>query len=69
MKEFTVVLVMILSTLGPAAVIGVVGYGAVTAVGRNPSASPRILMAMVVAFVFAEAVAVMSLLMVYMLFK
>jgi F-type H+-transporting ATPase subunit c len=69
MKEITIVMVVVLSTLGPAAVIGVVGYGAVSAVGRNPSASPRILMAMIMAFIFAEAVAVMSLLMVYLLFK
>ena len=69
MKEITIVMVVVLSTLGPAAVIGVVGYGAVSAVGRNPSASPRILMAMILAFIFAEAVAVMSLLMVYLLFK
>jgi F-type H+-transporting ATPase subunit c len=60
---------MLLATLGPAAVIGLVGYAAVKAVGRNPSASPRILLAMITAFLFAEAIAVLAMLMVFNLFK
>jgi len=60
---------MLLTTLGPAAVIGLVGYAAIKAVGRNPSASTRILTAMIIAFLFAEAIAVMALLMVFNLFK
>ncbi len=69
MQNFTVVLIMLLSTMGPAAVIGLVGYAAVKAVGRNPSAAPRILLSMIIAFVFAEAIAILALLMVYNLFK
>jgi len=69
MQNFVVIVIMLLSTLGPAAVIGVVGYAAVKAVARNPSASPRILMSMIVAFLFAEAIAVLALLMVYQLLK
>lgn len=69
MRNLTVVLIMLLSTLGPAVIIGVVGAAAVKAVGRNPSASSRILLAMIMAFIFAEAVAVMALLMVFHLFK
>ena len=42
MRNLIIIIVMLLSTLGPAAVIGVVGYAAVKAVGRNPSASARI---------------------------
>jgi len=69
MRNITVILIMLLSTLGPAVIIGVVGAAAVKAVGRNPSASSRILLAMIMAFIFAEAVAVMALLMVFNLFK
>jgi F-type H+-transporting ATPase subunit c len=69
MRNLTIILIMILSTLGPAAVIGLVGYAAVKAVGRNPSASPRILLAMITAFLFAEAIAVIAILMVFNLFK
>ncbi|MBI2495218.1 MAG: ATP synthase F0 subunit C [Candidatus Omnitrophica bacterium] len=69
MQNVMVILVLLLSTLGPAAVIGIVGYAAVKAVARNPSASPRILLSMIVAFLFAEAIAILALLMVYILFK
>lgn len=69
MRNLTIILIMLLSTLGPAAVVGLVGYSAVRAVGRNPAASARILVAMIVAFIFAEAIAVMALLMVFTLFK
>jgi len=69
MRNITIILMMLLSTLGPAIVIGFIGYSAVKAVGRNPAASPRILLAMIVAFLFAEAIAVMALLMVFNLFK
>ncbi len=68
MKNFTIILVMLISTLGPSAVIAMVGYSAVQALGRNPSAAPKILISMIVAFIFAEAIAIIGLLVVYNLF-
>jgi F-type H+-transporting ATPase subunit c len=69
MRNLTIILIMILSTLGPAAVIGLVGFGAVKAIGRNPAATPRILLAMIVAFIFSEAIAVVAVLLVFYLFR
>jgi F-type H+-transporting ATPase subunit c len=69
MRNVIIILIMFLATLGPAAVIGLVGYAAVRAVGRNPSASPRILLTMIIAFIFAEAIAVMAILLVFTTFK
>ncbi|HPN88696.1 MAG TPA: ATP synthase F0 subunit C [Candidatus Omnitrophota bacterium] len=69
MRNVVMILIMMMCTIGPAAVVALVGYGAVKAVGRNPSASPRILMTMIVAFIFAEAIAIISLLLVYNLFQ
>ena len=69
MIHFSILLMMFLSTLGPAMVIGLVGQAAVKAVGRNPSASAKILTSMIVAFLFAEAIAILALLMVYNLFR
>jgi F0F1-type ATP synthase membrane subunit c/vacuolar-type H+-ATPase subunit K len=60
---------MVLATLGPAAVIAIVGFAAVKAVGRNPSASAKILMSMITAFIFAEAIAILALLVVFNLFR
>ena len=67
MSKFTIILLMLLSTLGPSIVIGWVGFGAVKAVGRNPGAAPRILMSMMFAFIFAEAIALVALVVVYLL--
>ena len=69
LRNLTVLIIMFLSTFGPALVIALVGSSAVKAVGRNPSASARILSAMIIAFIFAEAIAVLALLMVFNIFK
>lgn len=60
---------MTLSTLGPSLVIAFIGYGAVKALGRNPSAAPKIFLSMMFAFVFAEAIAIVALLVIYNLFR
>ncbi|MEK7849457.1 MAG: ATP synthase F0 subunit C [Candidatus Omnitrophota bacterium] len=69
MRNLTIALVMFISTLGPSLIIALVGYGAVRALGRNPAASPKIMLAMGFAFLFAEGIAVIALVMVYNLFK
>jgi F0F1-type ATP synthase membrane subunit c/vacuolar-type H+-ATPase subunit K len=69
LRNLTITIIMFLSTFGPAVVIAMVGSSAVQAVGRNPSASARILSAMIIAFIFAEAIAVLALLMVFNIFK
>jgi len=68
MKNVTVILIMLIATMGPSAVIAAVGYSAVNALGRNPSAAPKILISMILAFVFAEAIAIIALLVIYNLF-
>lgn len=68
MKNVTLILIMLISTLGPSGVIAAVGYASVRALGRNPSAAPKIFISMILAFVFAEAIAILGLLVVYSLF-
>ena len=68
MKNITIILVLLISTLGPSGVIAAVGYSGVRAIGRNPAASPKIFISMILAFIFAEAIAVIGLLVVYNLF-
>ena len=69
MSNIVLILLMFLSTAGPAAVIAFVGYSSVKAVGRNPSASSKIFVAMILSFIFAEAIAVLALLIVYNLWS
>lgn len=69
MRYLTIALIMFLSTLGPSLVIALVGFNAVKALGRNPSAAPKILIAVVLSFLFSLGIAVLALLVVYNLFK
>lgn len=47
--------------LGPAISIGVIGAKAMEAIGRNPEASGRILVPMLIVSAFAEAIAIYAL--------
>lgn len=68
MDSLVLIILLFLSTAGPAAVIAFVGYGAVKSLARNPSASSKIFIGMMLSFIFAEAIAVLALLIVYNLF-
>jgi F0F1-type ATP synthase membrane subunit c/vacuolar-type H+-ATPase subunit K len=62
MASFVLLAVMFMTIVGPSIVIAMIGYASIRALGRNPSASPKILPAMIVSLVFAEAVAIIGLL-------
>lgn len=63
-----VALLMLLSTAGPSAVIAVIGYAGILALSRNPSSGPKVQLTMILAFVFAEAIAIIALLLVFHLY-
>jgi len=65
----TLILIMLTVSLGPSFVIAMVGYASIQALGRNPSAAPKIQMAMLMAFIFAEAIAFGTLLVVFNFFS
>lgn len=69
MKYVMLVFIMFISVLGPSIVIALVGYEAVKGLSRNPSAASKILITMILAFMFAEAIAVISLLTVFSMMK
>ena len=68
MRTMLIVLLMMAAIMGPSIVIGLIAYGSIRALGRNPSAAPKILLAMIIALIFAEAIAVVSLLVMFQLF-
>jgi len=45
-----------LAALGAAIAVGIIGYGASAAVGRNPGASTKILVQSILSIAFAEAI-------------
>jgi F-type H+-transporting ATPase subunit c len=50
-----------LGALGPGIGIGILGYGAMQALGRNPEARGAILTNMMIAIAFTEAIAIYAL--------
>lgn len=68
MRNLIIILVMFVVILGPSAVIAAIGYASIRALGRNPSAAPKILPAMIIALLFAEAIAVIAMLIMFQLF-
>ena len=68
MQRWTVALILLLATLGPSLVIAVVGYASIKALSRNPTAAPKIQMTMIVSFIFAAAIAVLALLILFHVF-
>ncbi len=61
MKMLAAGLAMGLGALGPGIGIGILGYGAMQALGRNPEARGAIMTNMILAIAFAEAVAIYAL--------
>ena len=68
MDSFIIFLVMFVTIIGPSGVIAAIGYASIRALGRNPSAAPKILQAMIVALVFSESIAVIALLILFQIF-
>ena len=67
-RNLALTLIFSLCILGPAVVMAATGYSSIEALGRNPSAAPKILAAMTLTLMFAEAIAVVAFLVVWQLF-
>lgn len=68
MESFFIALVIVVTIIGPSSVIAAIGYASIRALGRNPSAAPKILQAMIYALATAEGIAVIALLVLFYLF-
>ena len=67
-RNLALILTFGLCVLGPCLVFAAVGYASIQALGRNPSSAPKIFTAMIVALVFAQAIAFIAMLIVFQLF-
>ncbi len=59
-------IIIAIGGLGPAIAIGLIGFKAMDAIGRNPEASGKVLPAMLLGMAFAEAIAIYSLILAFM---
>ena len=60
-KSLAIAIAIGVGALGPALAIGMIGKGAMDAMGRNPEASGKIQTGMILSIAFAEAVAIYAL--------
>jgi len=67
-RNLALTLIFSLCILGPTVVMAATGFASISALGRNPSSAPKILTAMVVTLLFAEALAIIAFLVVWQLF-
>ena len=67
-RNVALTLIFVASILGPSLVIAATGFSSIGALGRNPSSAPKIMTAMTITLIFAEAVAVIAFLVVWQLF-
>lgn len=67
-RNLALTVVFFICLLGPAVVMAIMGKASIGALGRNPSAAPKILTAMIINLIFVEAIAVVALLVIWQLF-
>lgn len=67
-RNLALTVIFSLCVLGPALVMAAAGYSSIGALGRNPSAAPKILTAMTITLIFIESVAIVAFLVVWQLF-
>lgn len=66
--NLALVIVFMFCILGPCAVFAASSFASITSLGRNPSAAPKIFIAMIIAMSFAEAVAFIAMIIIFQLF-
>lgn len=60
-KDIATALAIAVGAIGPGLGIGMIGKGALEAIGRNPEAANEVRTMMILAIAFAEAVAIYAL--------
>lgn len=67
-KDIVIILIFALCILGPSLILAAGGFASITALGRNPSAAPKIFTAMIMMLIFGTAIAVIALLVLFQLY-
>ena len=67
-KDVIIILIFALCILGPSLIIAAGGFASISALGRNPSAAPKIFTAMIMMLIFGAAIAIIALLVLFQLY-
>ncbi|HCC83765.1 TPA: hypothetical protein DEP96_02865 [Candidatus Uhrbacteria bacterium] len=65
--EFAKAFAIAIGGISPALAIGLIGYAAMTSIGRNPEADKKIFVPMLLGMAFAEAIAIYALIIAFTL--
>ncbi len=67
-RNIALTIIFMICILAPAMVMAAAVHSSIGALGRNPSAAPKVFTAMTIALIFAEALAIVAFLVVWQLF-
>ena len=67
-RNLALTIIFMMSIIGPALVLAATGFASIEALGRNPSAAPKIMTAMTITLICAEAIAIIAFLVAWQLF-
>lgn len=68
LKELATALAIGFGAIGPGIGVGLIGKGALEAIGRNPEASNEVRTILILAIAFAEAIAIYALVIALIIF-
>ena len=63
-----IIAIFMIAIIGPCMILAAGGYASINALGRNPSAAPKIFTAMIILLLFGVAIAVIALLVLFQLY-
>lgn len=68
-KNLALLLIFTFCIIGPCWVFAACGKASINALGRNPSSAPKVFTAMIITLIFAQAAALIAMLIVFQLFS
>lgn len=67
-REAAIILIFALCILGPSLILASAGFASIQALGRNPSAAPKIFTAMIMMLIFGSAISIIALLVLFQIY-
>ncbi|HTL69676.1 MAG TPA: hypothetical protein VL404_00135 [Candidatus Eisenbacteria bacterium] len=67
-RDMVIILIFALCILGPSLIIAAGGFASIQALGRNPSAAPKIFTAMIMMLIFGAAISIIALLVLFQIY-
>ena len=67
-KEIAIIIIFAMCIMGPALIIASAGFASISALGRNPTAAPKIFTAMAMMIIFGAAISVVALMVLFQIY-